>query len=87
MERHIEPRVILLAAEKIRQEGTLMDGKHVHQQISLEISFDGYTITISDLNVSLSLFFHNKIKVESKHTRDIDVFYSKLCRLAKHHVS
>ena len=83
MEQHIEPQVVLLAAERIRQKGVAREGKQHYQQFSLEISYDGYTIIICDHKVTLSLFFHNKIKVDYQHSRELDDFYQRLSRLAK----
>ncbi len=83
MEQHIEPQVVLLAAEQIRQKGIAKEGKHHYQQIVLEISYDGYTIIVSDPKVTLTLFFHNKVKVDYRHSRDLDDFYQRLSRLAK----
>ena len=83
MEQHIEPQVVLLAAELIRQKGVTREGKHHYQQFSLEISYDGYTIIVSDPRVTLTLFFHNKVKVDYLHSRDLEDFYQRLGRLAK----
>lgn len=83
MEQHIEPQVILLAAERVREKGELKDGKHYYQQIVLEISYDGYTIILSDSKVTLTLFFHNKVKADYRYTQDLDDFYKRLNRLAK----
>jgi hypothetical protein len=74
--------VILLAAERVREKGVARDGKHHYQQIALEISYDGYTIIISDPKVTLTLFFHNKVKADYRHAQDLDDFYQRLSRLA-----
>lgn len=82
MEKHIEPQVVLLAAEQIREKGVTKDGKHIYQQITLEVSYDGYTIIVRDPKVTLSLFFHNKVKIEYRHAQELDAFYERLIRLA-----
>jgi hypothetical protein len=87
MEQPIEARVVLLAAEKIRQQGQLIDGKHVLHQVSLEIGFDDYSVVISDHKVSLSLFFHNKIKADYDRVQDLEDFYAKLRQLAKYQIN
>ncbi len=81
MEHTIEPRVVLVAAEKIRTLGAARDGKYVYRQISLEISYDGYTVTLSNPSVSLSLFFHNKVKANYKRMSDLESFYQTLKRV------
>ncbi|MFD2229067.1 DUF3081 family protein [Alkalimarinus sediminis] len=83
MEHHIEPQVVLLAAEKIREVGEAREGRHYYQQLALEISYDGYTIVISDPKVTLTLFFHNKVKVDYRQSQDLDDFYRRLIQLAK----
>ena len=82
LENTIEPKVVLLAAEKIRTLGIARDGKYVYRQISLEISYDGYTVTLSNPTVSLSLFFHNKVKATYKRMSDLESFYQSLKNVA-----
>lgn len=82
MEQHISPKIVLRAAERIRQRGLVKDGKHVYEQMSLEISYDGYTISVSDAKVTLTLFFHNTVKATFKQSKDLEDFYRHLSRLA-----
>lgn len=83
MEQHIEPRVVLLAAEKIHQQGIAQDGKHVFQQMAMEVAHDGYTVTVSDPKVKLSILFHNRVLADYQRIQDLESFYQKLCKLAE----
>ena len=83
LEQHIEPKVVMLAAECIRQKGSMEGGKLIYQQISLELSYDGYTIMLIDHKVKLTLFFHNKMKIECAQNRDLESFYEKLKNIAR----
>ncbi|GAA5317301.1 MAG: hypothetical protein AseanaTS_25060 [Candidatus Pelagadaptatus aseana] len=81
MDEHLQARVLMLAAETIREKGLSRDGRYIFDQVSLLISHDGYTISLSDSQVTLHLYFHNKIAVECKHQRDVETFYRKLKRI------
>jgi hypothetical protein len=82
MEKHIEPRVVLQAADKIRQHGEKRQWDYLLDGVSLMISPDEYTIELRSSNVSLSLFFHNKFKVNSNKQSDLEDFYKILERIS-----
>ncbi len=83
MEQRIEPKILMLAAENIRKHGTRHDGSYTYQQISMELSYDGYTVILKDHKVTLTLFFHNKVKVDYRRVGDLEDFYERLKKLAK----
>lgn len=83
MEERIKPAVLLLAAAKIRELGTSVDGGYVFDQTTLVISHDGYTVSLSNQQVTLHLYFHNKIGIECQSARDVDVFYERLLKISK----
>ncbi|MFT6029650.1 MAG: hypothetical protein ACI8O8_001386 [Oleiphilaceae bacterium] len=82
MEKHIEPRVVLQAADKIRQYGEKRDWDYLLDGISLMISLDEYTIELRSSTVSFSLYFHNKFKVDAKKQSDLEEFYKLIQRIA-----
>ncbi|MFT5717515.1 MAG: hypothetical protein ACI9T7_001707 [Oleiphilaceae bacterium] len=83
MEKHIEPRVLLLAAEKIRQHGEKQEDFYVLDHVQLEMSYDGYTITLKDQKVAITVFFHNKIKSDYRNMSDLEVFYQRVMRISE----
>lgn len=83
MEKHIEPKVLLLAAEKIRQLGEKQEENYVLDHVQLEMSYDGYTITLKDKKVAITVFFHNKIKSDYRHMSDLESFYQKIMRISE----
>jgi len=83
VEKHIEPKVLLLAAEKIRQLGEKQEENYVLDHVQLEMSYDGYTITLKDKKVAITVFFHNKIKSDYRHMSDLESFYQKIMRISE----
>lgn len=83
MDEHIKPAVVLLAAEKIRQQGIPANGGYIFDQIKLSISHDGYTVSLTDQRVTLHLYFHNKIGVECQRAKDVEQFYERLINISK----
>jgi hypothetical protein len=83
VEKHIESRVLLLAAEKIRQLGTQQGDDYVLDHVQLQMSFDGYTITLKDRKTAITVFFHNKIKSDYGNMSDLESFYQKLIRISQ----
>ena len=83
MEKHIEPRIVLQAADKIRQHGEKREWDYLLEGISLMISPDEYTIELRNSKVSLNLFFHNKFKVNSSKQSDLEDFYKILERISR----
>lgn len=82
MEKHIESRVVLQAADKIRQHGEKRDWDYLLEGISLMISPDEYTIELKNSKVCLNMFFHNKFKIDTKKQSDLEEFYQALERIA-----
>lgn len=83
MEKHIEPKVLLLAAEKIRQHGEKQGEYYALDYVQLEMSYDGYTITLKDQKVAITVFFHNKIKSDYRSMSDLEGFYKRVMRISE----
>ncbi len=83
MEKHIEARVVLLAAEVIRSQGQRTDEGYVYQQIHLNIGHDGYSLTLRDSAVTMTLLFHNKVHVDYRRMTELESFYEKLTALSQ----
>lgn len=47
-------------------------------------SFDGYTATLHDNDVSLNIEFHNKVRWNYDSSKDLDIFMVKLRHINEH---
>lgn len=83
MEKPIEPRIILQAADKIRSFGERREWDYVLEGVCLVLSPDEYTIELRNSKVSLSLYFHNKFKVDAQKQSDLEAFYDSVERIAR----
>lgn len=54
------------------------DGSYHLQGLVAETDFDGYTATIKNDYVSLSIYFHNKIAFEFSNMKERELFLDKL---------
>jgi hypothetical protein len=78
LEKTIEAKVLLLAAEKIRQHGRKQGDYYTIDEVQLELSYDGYTVTLKDSKVAITVYFHNKIKADYRHMNDLEDFYKRV---------
>lgn len=76
----------LKSFSKIAQLGVRKDGGHIYNGIMAQSSYDGYTITLSNADVELSIFFHNKHKITFKNKLALDDFLAKIENIAKQKV-
>jgi hypothetical protein len=83
VEKHIEPKVLLLAAEKIRQYGEKQGDNYMLDQVQLLLSYDGYTITLKDQKVTITVFFHNKVKSDYRNMSDLESFYQRVLHISE----
>ena len=83
LEKSIEAKVLLSAAEKIRQHGVKPAEHYVLDQVQLEVSYDGYTVTLKDSNVAITVFFHNKIKADYRKMNELEEFYQRVLRISQ----
>jgi len=55
----------------------------VLDQVQLEVSYDGYTVTLKDSKVSITVFFHNKIKADYRKMNELEEFYQRVLRISQ----
>lgn len=87
MEQHIDVQVLLLASEKIRQLGRRFDERYVYDQVAMELSYDGYTVVLRQGNNSITLMFHNKVKVDYVKMHELEAFYQRIKKISQTDVS
>jgi len=81
METHLDHKVVLRAAEKIRSQGERDDDGHRLDGIHVATTPDEYTLILRGLGVTFTLFFHNKFKADVDKGADLDRFYEQLKRI------
>jgi len=80
-EKRVDTYQALLAFEHIRTQGKQVNGEYHFEGFTAFTDFDGYTVTISQRDVTLTIFFHNKYDVSFKDAEDLDNFLKQLYNL------
>lgn len=68
---------------KITSRGTKTDDGVIFNGITAKSDFDGYTITLCNDYVSLTVFFHNKFTFEYSSAKERDLFLDKMTAIKK----
>ena len=78
MEEHFDINQALRAFNKIVTHGVEDNDNYNYQGITAWSDFDGYTLQLSDEDVSLSIYFHNKYEFDYANSHQLKVFINKL---------
>jgi hypothetical protein len=84
-EKKLIPRDIMSVFNTIYTNGETQAGGKLYRGLQAESSFDGYTLTISDRESTLYLYFHNKLKLDSPDNRSKEDFYTKFNLILAEH--
>ena len=77
-------RKVLHAAEIVRQQGVREEyGDYVYKGIRYNSGHDGYSITLSDREVALTVNFHNTTRLDSPSRSKTEAFYKHLDRIIR----
>ncbi len=77
----LDIRVALSVFDKVISKGEKQGEAFILEGLYATPSFDGYTITLSDEKVTLTIQFHNKFTVEHSSKKSLDEFMLKLDRI------
>ncbi|WP_169713982.1 DUF3081 family protein [Oceanicoccus sagamiensis] len=77
----IEIRVALSVFDKVMTNGERQGEAFFLDGVYAMPSFDGYTVTLSDDKVNLSIQFHNRFNVEYDTKKSLNEFMLKLDRI------
>lgn len=69
---------ILLASENVRLNGDKSSGLYTLNGITLDTGYDGYSITLKNNEVSLTLHFHNTFNLISPGRSETEKFFKQL---------
>ena len=78
MEEHFDINQALRVFDKIVTNGIRYEDKHSYQGMTAWSDADGYTVQLSDDEVSVSIYFHNRYEFEYDTTRQLESFLNKL---------
>jgi len=83
MDLKLDIQTALQAFFKITQHGEKIGDDYVLDGIRANSSIDGYTVTLKDNNVEVSIFFHNKYSVETGSRGHFNQFLDTLSLINK----
>ena len=83
MEDKIIIKETLQAFEKIRKNGKKTDLGFKLSGLTAITSHDGYTISVVNDYVNLTIFFHNKFSFEANNQKEKQAFLEKLNQINK----
>ncbi len=78
MEEHFDINQALRVFDKIVTNGIKHEDKHSYQGMTAWSDVDGYTVQLSDDEVSVSIYFHNRYEFDYDTVRQLESFLSKL---------
>ena len=81
MEKRFDINQALRVYDKIVSNGVKEQDKYLFKGITAYNDFDGYTVQLSDGNVTLSLYFHSKYEFDYKNPKQLDAFIKKLGKI------
>lgn len=83
MKNELDIHKMLKAFQKIVKHGIARGDSRILNGILAQSDFDGYTIVLSDDDVSLTIFFHNKYELKSKNKFSEQQFFEKIEEIIK----
>jgi len=81
MKNELNVHQVLKVFQKIIAHGTERQGVHHLDGITADSGFDGYTVTLSDQDVTLTLQFHNSYHLSSKNQIAEQAFFEKITQI------
>lgn len=81
MDDRLDIRMALRVFEKVRQNGEPQEYEHFWQGIHAGSDFEGYTLTLRDQHVTLTLLFHNKYAFDYQHAHQLEAFIEKIRKI------
>ena len=82
METKVDVTKALLAFQNILDRGEKNDTVYHYGGLNAESDLDGYTLHLSDGQVSLYIYFHNRFELISPNSRESENFLKKIYAVA-----
>ena len=81
----LDIRVALSVFDKVVSKGERKEEAFFLDGLYATPSFDGYTVTLTDEKVTLSILFHNKFTIDYDSQKSFSEFMLKLDRVDREH--
>ncbi|GAA5188721.1 DUF3081 family protein [Ferrimonas gelatinilytica] len=81
MQNTLDTRLVLRVFDKVIRHGERRGDNHHWQGLVANSGFDGYTLTLGNGTVTLTLLFHNSYKVDSPSNGEFERFVEQLKRV------
>lgn len=81
MQRIVDVSLVLRVYEKITRLGAKQNDGYLLDGVNANSDWDGYTITLSNQQLGLSVYFHNKYQFSVHDDNMIDTFIKQLERI------
>ncbi len=78
MEEHFDIGLALRVFDKIISHGVKTEDRYVYQNVTAWNDVDGYTVQLSDEQVTLSIYFHNRYEFDYESSKQLGIFLNKL---------
>lgn len=85
MKNQLDIQRLLRIFTLIQQHGDKTEQGHLLHGLTASSDFDGYTLTISDQQVCLNLFFHSKYKFDYPNNQALETFERRLKQVEQEH--
>ena len=83
MKDKIDIRTVLRGVACIQVKGTSAAGDGlIYRGLTLHSDYDGYTVVLSNGQVTLTVLFHNKYELNFKNRPALDDFYETVKKIA-----
>lgn len=79
----IDVRLVLRAVSRILDKGTRTEQGASYRGVSVVSDFDGYNITLSTRDASITVMFHNTFTTEYRSAVQMTQFYDQLKAIAR----
>ncbi|KEI71902.1 DUF3081 family protein [Endozoicomonas elysicola] len=83
MDHHVDIQKCLVAFARILEKGERLEDSYLLDGITARSMDDGYTVTLSNRDCLLTIYFHNKFGLESTSQTTMDTFIKHLYQIAE----
>ncbi len=85
MKNDLDLHMLLRVFEKIRTHGEANELEYKLEGITATSDFEGYTVVLSDVQCSLTLFFHNKYEFDYPTEKARESFEKRVAYIDKNY--
>ena len=79
----IDVRLVLRAVSRILEKGKQIDQRTIYRGLTVLSDFDGYNITVSTKDASITVMFHNTFETQYRSAVQMTELYDQLKAIAR----